>query len=138
MDALVKTCRGCLKTLPTSDFHKSKRDGFKSKCKICRKIEAKVYRDNFGDLLRTKDNVRNTDGSKKPRVHDKTSNKYKAQYQSNNAIKSGFIKRLPCEVCGKEKSHGHHDDYLKIFELRFLCARHHRVWHLENGEGKNA
>jgi hypothetical protein len=46
------------------------------------------------------------------------------------AIKTGKLKRQPCEVCGStENIHGHHDDYEKPLEVRWLCARHHRIEH---------
>jgi hypothetical protein len=47
----------------------------------------------------------------------------------NAAIKSGRIKRGPCEVCGKPKAHGHHDDYSKPLEVRWLCQKHHMQHH---------
>ena len=45
------------------------------------------------------------------------------------AISSGRLKRLPCEVCGKEKTDAHHDDYSKPLEVRFLCRKHHLEFH---------
>lgn len=139
MDGLVnKICGGCSKELPLDMFHNSTRDGPRKKCKPCRRLEALRDRDLYGEKRREADRAKIASGLKIRIPHKKGSNKYIAQGRSRYAIRSGKIKRLPCEVCGSEKSHGHHDDYLKPFELRFLCARHHRLWHLENGEGKNA
>lgn len=45
------------------------------------------------------------------------------------AVKNGFIKRLPCEVCG-EKAEAHHDDYSKPLEVRWLCVMHHAQHHV--------
>ena len=45
------------------------------------------------------------------------------------AIKSGAIKRLPCEVCGNPKSHAHHQDYSKPLEVKWLCSVHHSAVH---------
>lgn len=45
------------------------------------------------------------------------------------AVTAGKIKRLPCEVCGASKVEGHHDDYSKPFEVRWLCNPHHRAVH---------
>lgn len=133
----IKICGGCAKSLPLSMFHNSTRDGPRKKCKSCRRLEAIRDRDLYGEKRRENDRLRIADGRKIGPKKDLQSNKYKAQYKAKNAITLGKIKRLPCEICGSEKSHGHHDDYLKIYELRFLCARHHRLWHLENGPGKN-
>ncbi len=47
-------------------------------------------------------------------------------------IKSGKLKRGPCEVCGKPDTQGHHDDYDKPLDVRWLCTKHHKQFHLEN------
>lgn len=47
------------------------------------------------------------------------------------AIKNGKIRRQPCEVCGDPKVHGHHDDYSKRLEVRWLCSVHHAQVHKE-------
>jgi ribosomal protein S27AE len=54
------------------------------------------------------------------------------------AIKIESLKKEPCEVCGCEKVHAHHDDYDKPLNVRWLCTIHHNEWHSKNGEGKNA
>ena len=42
------------------------------------------------------------------------------------AIRRGTIVRQPCEVCGKEEEvHGHHADYEKPREVKWLCREHH-------------
>ena len=45
---------------------------------------------------------------------------------------------IKCEICGKEKTHAHHDDYDKPLNVRWLCAEHHRQWHAKYGEALNA
>jgi hypothetical protein len=45
------------------------------------------------------------------------------------AVKRGDLVRLPCEVCGSPKSAGHHDDYSKPLEVRWLCRTHHDELH---------
>lgn len=47
----------------------------------------------------------------------------------SNALKDGRLMRAPCEVCGDPESQGHHDDYSKPLEVRWLCATHHRHEH---------
>lgn len=51
--------------------------------------------------------------------------KVRAHWQVGNAIRSGVLKRQPCECCGNEKSHAHHEDYSKPLEIKWLCHRCH-------------
>jgi hypothetical protein len=43
----------------------------------------------------------------------------------HDAIRRGELTRQPCEVCAAEPAEGHHDDYTKALEVRWLCRRHH-------------
>lgn len=43
---------------------------------------------------------------------------------------NGELPRQPCEVCGDPKTDGHHDDYSKPLEIRWLCRSHHRQHHI--------
>lgn len=55
-----------------------------------------------------------------------------ARLALNNAIRRGEIQRQPCEVCGTElRVHGHHDDYTKPLDVRWLCVAHHMAVHAE-------
>ena len=48
------------------------------------------------------------------------------------ALKSGFlVKPKKCGNCGaeKERIEGHHDDYAKPLEVRWLCPKCHKAWH---------
>ena len=49
------------------------------------------------------------------------------------AVEVGDVVRQPCEVCGEKKVQGHHMDYSKPLEVKWLCGKHHRQWHKENG-----
>ena len=49
-----------------------------------------------------------------------------AHYLLNRAIRAGTLQRLPCELCGDPNSHGHHTDYSKPLDVRWLCPSHHR------------
>jgi len=46
------------------------------------------------------------------------------------AIARGDLVPQPCEECGEAVTVGHHDDYAKVLEVRWLCDSHHRRWHL--------
>lgn len=52
-----------------------------------------------------------------------------ARLKLNAAIRSGKIKRQPCEVCGAEPAEGHHPDYSRPLDVVFLCPQHHRELH---------
>lgn len=86
-----------------------------------------MYKSKYHEKIKKRDLARK----------DYSSMRYKAQQESIKAIRRGDIIKLPCEICGDDKSVGHHDDYTKPLELRFLCKKHHMQWHIENGEGKN-
>jgi hypothetical protein len=45
------------------------------------------------------------------------------------AVNRGDLVRKPCEVCGAEKTHAHHDDYSKPLDVMWLCPKHHRERH---------
>ncbi len=57
--------------------------------------------------------------------------KARAHYAVQNSIKKGLIITKSCEICGN-KAHAHHDDYSKQLEIRWLCNKHHKEWHLKN------
>lgn len=48
-----------------------------------------------------------------------------------NAIRAGKVFRMPCVICGSEKSHGHHEDYDKPLDVVWLCPLHHSARHKE-------
>jgi len=62
------------------------------------------------------------------RCAQKYPEKAKARIAFSNAVRDGKIQRQPCEVCGK-KAQGHHHDYSKPFDVRWLCTTHHREVH---------
>lgn len=61
----------------------------------------------------------------------KTNNpkKVKCHRETFTAIRSGKLKPLPCEVCGKEQVDAHHDNYDEPLSVRWLCRTHHLKLH---------
>jgi ribosomal protein S27AE len=50
------------------------------------------------------------------------------------AIEKGIIvPETKCSICSSEKNiEGHHDDYSKPLQVRWLCHKCHYEWHIEN------
>lgn len=67
--------------------------------------------------------------SRKWREKEQNNPKQKAHKLVDKAVKLGFLKRSPCEECGKENAFAHHDDYGKPLEVRWLCNFHHSEHH---------
>ena len=136
-------CKSCSETKPMSDFYKGhlSRDCRVGKCKECVKSDVRANRLVNLDYYREYDRER---GNRLPKSYlrsYRTLNpaKYKAHCAVSNAVRDGRLtKRDSCEGCGSELSiHGHHDDYSKPLDVRWLCAGCHRQWHIKNGEGIN-
>lgn len=66
---------------------------------------------------------------RKRRYREKNPEKHAAHLAMRNAIRSDQLKRTACEVCGKDKVEGHHDDYREPLSVRWLCKFHHLQVH---------
>jgi hypothetical protein len=134
-------CPTCKKYLPQSRYFKDKRawNGITSRCRKChtsasictrnaelhretkRKSAAKI-RSEFPEKIRLAE--RSRPRRKGPKV--------KARQILNRAVKSGaIVKPDKCEGCGEKKRlTGHHEDYTKPLEVKWLCylchAKRHR------------
>lgn len=68
----------------------------------------------------------------KDRYIEDNPEKHKAHYTLNNAVRRGKIEKGPCgredETC-RGRVEGHHDDYSKPLEVRWLCKHHHELEH---------
>lgn len=68
-------------------------------------------------------------GERNRRYYEKYPEKHYAHRKMRNAIRNGILIRMPCEVCGEEKTEGHHDDYSLPLSVRWLCKKHHLEVH---------
>ena len=60
----------------------------------------------------------------------KNPKKKKANGMVSSALLSGKLIKGCCEECGTNKNiHGHHDNYSKPLDVRWLCAKHHSDHH---------
>ncbi len=150
---MEKICFRCGLNKPIDDFYSHPRmsDGHLGKCKDCTKkdtiknrIANKAYYLEY-DRLRSNDPERvagryayqRTDRGRKShkRANEewsrKNPRKRAAQILFRNRVRDGKIAIKPCERCGSDKVHGHHENYDKPLEVVWLCARHHKARHRE-------
>lgn len=134
-----------------SEFYKHPRmaDGHLGKCKICTRRDTAVRVER---LMKTdlewaeKELERQREKTKRKRLAGWVSpaakeglrawearNKIKKQAHVKifRAVQSGSLTREPCCICGDPKTEGHHDDYSKPLNVRWLCKKHHDQVHLE-------
>lgn len=121
----TKMCATCHKVKPIDEFYSSK-SGVRYDCKVCHRIYQQAQRVKNPEEDRRKSRER----SKRRNYAGKKHNQLKdaARKFLTLAIKLGHIERKPCEVCGSS-GEGHHPDYLKPLEVRWLCSVHHRQLH---------
>lgn len=59
----------------------------------------------------------------------KNKKKLSAHLAMKNALYRGELLRETCQVCGNEKTDGHHENYNKPLEVIWLCRKHHKQLH---------
>lgn len=137
----MKQCFKCGERKPLNAFYKhpKMKDGRVNKCKECNKRDVCENRKKNVEYYRAYDRGRGSRpvDSKKYRANNPI--KYGATMMVNNAVRDGrLIKASSCEECGDDcRLHGHHDDYSRPLEVRWLCPVCHCAWHAEHGEAKN-
>ena len=132
-----KFCNKCKKEKLRSEFNKcsSITDGLQHQCKECRAEIQREYR----KTQKGKDRDSRYNSSKKHkdacyRYWAKRPLAQKANYSITNAVRDGrIIKPDNCESCGKKcNPEGHHDDYSEPMNVRWLCTKCHKQWHMNN------
>lgn len=68
-------------------------------------------------------------GSRVPNVKNETLSKPQARRMLKIALASGKLIAQPCEVCGHPETDGHHWDYSRPLDVRWLCRKHHAKVH---------
>lgn len=135
-------CGTCKDFKPATNFYANKRTllGIKSQCKGCHSATSIASRN--ADLARATNaaymaRAREADPERfRARERARTrpvDHKVLARQEVNNAVKRGdLLKPTTCEGCGESKKlTGHHDDYSKPLDVRWLCyschGKEHRV-----------
>lgn len=133
--AKCKVC-GEVKDLNTTNFYTDPESvaGWHKTCRDClRQIVRLSQRKNYDpERSREMGKLRTARGGHvkyNREVRQKFPEKYKARYLLKGAVARGEIKKLPCEVCGVEKSEAHHPDYSKPYDVKWLCKKHHALIH---------
>ena len=150
----MKTCKACGSAKSLDEFYKHPQmaDGHFNQCKECYKAAVRARGTNT-EYEKTRATLphrvaaraeyaksergRKTASKAKRAWRMRNPKKYLATVAVSNAVRDGKLVKQDCEVCGKRKVHGHHDDYSNPLDVRWLCPAHHKAWHDENGEGLN-
>lgn len=130
-------CFRCKQVRPIDEFYvaPSQKRGYSTFCKACVGETTAAKSRDFRDKMRESE-----DGKARLRSYryteyrnnmsdDQRKVRLYARHELQRAIREGEIVRQPCEVCGDIKAHGHHDDYAKPLEVRWLCRTHHNEVH---------
>ena len=145
----TKACFKCGEEKNLSAFYKhpGMADGRVGKCKECNKADVLKNRADNIERYQAYDRKRGNRQSpeqcreyyknnrekvleSKRKSHAKYSERIKANNAVSNAVRDGRLFKLPCEVCGThDHVQGHHDDYTKYLEVRWLCPKHHGEVH---------
>lgn len=146
----LKMCSKCREVKAIEDFHRNRSavDGLHPQCKAChlagiaarRKPEnQRKYDAAYRERNREKDRERKRDYMRR---ESERLAAYREQYKAEHPerVKAGeklrrrlrhglIVKPGACEECGRTDLaiHGHHDDYSKPYEVRWLCASCHRT-----------
>lgn len=147
-----KCCLSCNQIKQIVDFYKhpGMADGHLNKCSECCKRDVKKHREENLEYYKNYDRKRNSlphriearniyqktiqgkNAGRKAKIKWKMNNldRRAAHVIFGNAIKKGQIIKKPCEICGSVyRIHGHHDDYTKPLEVKWLCSKHHKEVH---------
>lgn len=117
---MLKLCRRCMEEKPIEGFRHNRRnkDGLQDWCKACMNAYNSALPTNTQKLRRATASY----AKRNPL-------KIRARNAFHTALYYGRITKKPCEVCGDAKSQGHHEDYTKPLDVRWLCLKHHREEH---------
>lgn len=140
-----KRCPSCEQDLPREAFplNKSRKDGLHAYCLACNRTKQAALRASHGERYREmRRRYRASEKGKAAYSRYVPAHPWQKWAQSKvwREINAGrMTKPETCSSCGEGGIiDGHHDDYAKPLEVRWLCRWCHREWHRINGEAANA
>jgi len=143
-DGLATECKECKRTLDKISYLRNREKHLQKMRKYrqdnlerLRKYERDYSRSKQGRKVNNKAEKKyykthkqqKSDYAKRYRKNNPV--KYEARYQFSNATKLGKIQRpTHCQMCGVECiTNGHHSDYLKPYDVLFVCDSCHGKLH---------
>jgi ribosomal protein S27AE len=134
--------------------HKAMADGHLNVCIECTKARVSAHREKNLDRIQSYDRERATRPGRiaknkiytqsekgkivRKKAQESYRNRYPMKYAAHvifsNAVRDGnIVKQTVCSECGSNNQvHGHHDNYTKPLEVRWLCIKCHVAWHKVN------
>ena len=125
-----KQCIHCKAIKPLPEFYLLGAPSY-NRSSVCRACKSAANKKNTERYSKTK-RCRVLHNIRKERYKKESPEKHAARRELQNAVRAGRIKRQPCEVCGALPTEGHHDDYGKPLDVRWLCKVHHHALHKPN------
>lgn len=135
-----KPCKKCGKTKLLTCFYPCKilRDGRRNECRVCAALAQRISRAE-NPVREAEYRRRNYDSKRKTAQTKKHRAQFPEKTAAHNAVARGImtgrIVVQPCENCESTTNvHGHHDDYSKRLDIRWLCHTHHMELHRNERE----
>ena len=133
----MKKCSVCYLTKPAQDFQvrTESKDGRTAACRECLRIrdasrfQKEREKRNAWRRKYAKEHGYETVKAVNKRWLRSNALKRAAHIIAGNAMRDGLLLKGVCEICGSNRVHAHHDDYLQPLKVRWLCPKHHREIH---------
>lgn len=134
-----KACTKCKLVKSAADFYRNpkSKSGLYSSCRACGAVQTLRWKyASPENLKRSRERSRAWNDAHPDKIREahrrsfaKHPEKQAARRVLNRAIEAGTITRMPCEKCGTPKAQGHHEDYSKPLDVRWMCQPCHGLEH---------
>lgn len=129
---MQRLCKTCQQEKPLEDFRLDARKlyGRGYQCYECSHEWGRQYRVRAGDHIRQREKVyaHSAKGKACYRRYRQRTPVDPIKRKAMTMVRQ-HLTRQPCEICGEQRSHGHHDDYTQPLQVVWLCALHHVARH---------